>query len=129
AELNCYEKCILISLNFYGSEKPTPYRLAKELKMKWETADKWLKSVKEKGFLEGDRAYRYPTSGSWAFIGRKWWEETLFGLDVYERCLLISDRVAGKWKPSQLFFAKELKIDPKTVRIHLRILKKSGLWG
>jgi len=129
AGLNCIERCILISLSFYGTDKPTPYRLAKELKIKWETADKWLKILKEKGFLEGDKAYKYPLSGSWGFIGSTWWEKTLFGLDVYERCLLISARVAGKWKPSQLFFAKELKMNPKTVRKHLKILKKRGLWG
>ena len=120
------EKCLLISLSLYRTEKPTPYGLKKELKIKWETADKWLKILKEKGFLEGEKAYRLPGGDSWGYIGSKWWHETLFGMPLIERCILISIRIAGKMKVTQVFLEKELTTTRKTIRKHVKILAKRG---
>jgi hypothetical protein len=45
------ERCLLISLKVWGSVAPSTNKLAQELGITWRTADKGLKSLKQKGFL------------------------------------------------------------------------------
>jgi len=45
------ERCLLISLMVWGEIKPSTRKLAKELNIKWETAQKWLKRLRQKNFI------------------------------------------------------------------------------
>lgn len=50
------ERCLLISKRIAGQIDPSVNKLAKELGIKWETADKGLKSLRKKGFLPSPKS-------------------------------------------------------------------------
>jgi len=66
----------------------------------------------------------------WVRIPKKWWLETLKGLDPAERCLLITLRLysspEGYCYPSLRKLSSDLKISINTTRKYLKILEKKG---
>jgi hypothetical protein len=50
------ERCLLISLKVWGHRSPSTNKLAKELGIKWETADKGLKSLRKKGYITSPKS-------------------------------------------------------------------------
>jgi hypothetical protein len=82
-----------------------------------------VRIIKEKG----DEGYKKPEGGYWVRIPEKWWRVALHGLKPIERCILISLRVAGAWKPNKSHLARELDTTRHTIIKYLKILKKKGL--
>lgn len=75
-------------------------------------------------FEKGDKGYKKAESGYWVRIPEKWWRGALSGLRPVERCLLISLRVWGAYRPTTRQLAKELGIKWETAKKHLDILRK-----
>jgi len=50
------ERCLLVSLRVWGHVVPSTNKLAKELGIKWETADKGLKSLRKKGYIPSPKS-------------------------------------------------------------------------
>jgi len=83
-----------------------------------------VRILKKKGIKDARKAdFR-------CWVGQRWWRQELKGLDMFDRCILISRQLIGaKYpNPSIRFIARELGISRDTAKKHIEKLKKLGLW-